>query len=122
MSNTYLGALNDDADGARAKHEELQLLKAFKGPTDEQIEAMNQLWDRFVIQAKSPWISVNDRLPPTERTLAYSEYSGPVIAYWQPTDLIWTSEMFPNTTEHFIYRDITHWMPLPEPPNGKEER
>ena len=60
---------------------------------------------------RGEWISVNDRLPERgKRVLVYSEYmrnseNGGISVNWG-----WMC--------HKRRTDITHWMPLPEPPKG----
>ena len=70
------------------------------------------------------WISVKDRLPDTaERVLVCKTWRGrvykPEYGYYQD---------FPNQkgcwyvlTEYGYYpqREVTHWMPLPQPPKGE---
>ncbi len=62
---------------------------------------------------RGEWISVNDRLPERgKRVLVYSEYmrnseNGGISVNWG-----WMC--------HKKRTDITHWMPLPEPPKGAE--
>ena len=70
------------------------------------------------------WISVKDRLPDTaERVLVCKAWLGtvykPVYGYYQD---------YPNQkgcwyvlTEFGYYpqREVTHWMPLPQPPKGE---
>lgn len=57
------------------------------------------------------WISVKDRLPkPFERVIAAYE-----------TNVICTTQMSDNQTflHEGIHGNVTHWMPLPEPPKGE---
>jgi hypothetical protein len=68
------------------------------------------------------WISVKDRLPEkvdhlvrmtgtgwSDEVLAYGDYSIEVCSY-KHTDRIW------YMTDGDIHKNVTHWMPLPEPP------
>lgn len=65
------------------------------------------------------WISVKDEVP-AEETLVLSMYQNEHIIiqiiysvdYQYPT--IWVDE---NHSAEYDFDDITHWMPLPEPPN-----
>ena len=65
------------------------------------------------------WISVEDKLP--DKSNRYLVYFGKGIgtttktAYWLRTKQKWM-----GSEAHSTITDITHWMPLPEPP--KEEK
>ena len=70
------------------------------------------------------WISVKDRLPdliPCNAGTAYSEAiivwtSGrkAMVAVWDGIDFLCATDYWEAWGE-----DITHWMPLPEPPKGE---
>lgn len=76
------------------------------------------------VEAEPKWISVKDRLPDTaERVLVCKTWNGrvykPEYGYYQD---------YPNQkgcwyviTEFGYYpqREVTHWMPLPQPPKGE---
>lgn len=81
------------------------------------------------IGMKSPnWVSVKDRLPPMEkRVLVFckskSEHTQNVITITEMTDVNQfnykcKTEPYWRKPWDFFYAnfDITHWMPLPEPP------
>ena len=52
------------------------------------------------------WISVKDRLPDVGKfVLIYSENNGVFMDY--------------HDGATFGYYDVTHWMPLPQPPKGE---
>ena len=62
------------------------------------------------------WISVKDRLPETgKRVLTYADNGAMFAAHLDGYWYIDTGEMYYSTP----LANITHWMPLPEPP--KEE-
>lgn len=63
------------------------------------------------------WISVKERLPP--------EISGEYIIYDEDVNLIgvayyehtgWEYRFHREDYDDFTHEDVTHWMPLPEPP------
>jgi len=68
------------------------------------------------IYVQPDWISVEDRLPtPYENVLVYAKngvYGG------NPIDIEF---IFPegNWNDQGIFCTITHWMPLPKPPEGQ---
>ena len=61
----------------------------------------------------SEWISVKDRLPEKDgRYLAITKhYKQPVIAQYTK------NEKYPW---NWLMNNVTHWMPLPEPPKEAE--
>ena len=78
------------------------------------------------------WISVNDRLPESSNNIVLAiclddinDYSYPYtsdeaqsIAFY--SNLHWWDETMPEECkEDNIIEDVTHWMPLPEPPEGE---
>lgn len=55
------------------------------------------------------WISVEDRLPKEEELFLVCRGAVCVVALW------WGDEQWMNDNEELI-DDVTHWQPLPEPP------
>lgn len=65
------------------------------------------------LEKPSGWISCNDQVPePLDWVIAYDE-AGTVKAYICPHTKEWVRD---NGDE--LYQ-VTHWQPLPEPPNSK---
>ena len=67
------------------------------------------------------WISVEDRLPEIgEAVLVICRFGKMIVSeldgYWGKERLFWT---YPNWVEEQI--EVTHWMPLPEPPKEEEK-
>lgn len=61
----------------------------------------------------SKWISVSDRLPPYyEHVLCMSE--GEICLTWYASD--GDNEIWTVAYEEETLIDVTHWMPLPNPP------
>ena len=58
------------------------------------------------------WIKVKDRLPEfNEEVLAYTPDGAIWMADYDPEDDGW------KTTDNYqLLEDVTHWMPLPDPP------
>ncbi len=67
------------------------------------------------------WISVEDRLPPDKgKSILVANGHGYVriLAFWNKDDAGWK---WIDQNGHFKhFNDITHWMPLPEPPKEEE--
>lgn len=75
-----------------------------------------------LLKAIPEWISVNDRLPEAnERVLATDgEYIGE--AYMQAnTEFMRDFGVYAATWILIYGTNVTHWMPLPEPPKKEEE-
>lgn len=61
------------------------------------------------------WLSVNDAMPGDERVMFYAPPSGMLIG--KLIDGIWWS-----SGVGYKMSDVTHWMPLPEPPKKGDEQ
>ena len=63
------------------------------------------------------WISVKDRLPEKNRkaVLIALRWKETDIGWYDKNDKCWQSEFINSYGDG----DVTHWMPLPEPPKGE---
>jgi len=66
------------------------------------------------------WIKIEDQLPEDgARVITYFEFSGVEIAIYKnlegTEDEMFGSNLFYNKSG-WLTDDVTHWMPLPEPP------
>lgn len=60
------------------------------------------------------WIPVSERLPDNDYWVLCLKYDGDYwVAAWNYIDWMWSDQ-----NEWYAEKDITHWMPLPEPPSG----
>ena len=68
------------------------------------------------------WISVEDRLPPLDkRVIAFGGYYGAGSAHYTADfdgNDYWQCHFVLPTTNKYV--EVTHWMPLPEPPTEQE--
>ena|ERR1700677_1538511 len=69
----------------------------------------------------SEWISVKDRLPPEcESVLVWSKGFDPISAFLSYTydkkPLMYFVNDWDESDTNLKLEDVTHWMPLPEPP------
>jgi len=66
---------------------------------------------------KTPqWISVKDGLPaPMKNVLVSCGEAGMAVAYLGYK----TGQWLETITEQYIPFEVTHWMPLPDPPKGE---
>lgn len=73
------------------------------------IEAFNEI---PAADVRPRWISVEERLPEHGWYLAYGPTIKMEVLHFHSVEEVWSSERYYNI-------EVTHWMPLPEPP--KEE-
>jgi hypothetical protein len=67
---------------------------------------------------ESDWISVKDRLPDDVKDVIVCDEFGLVYpAYYYTFDGCWMYSFAAERCEH----KITHWMPLPEPPESEDD-
>lgn len=79
-------------------------------------------WIMEHLDAKQEWISVKDRMPERNELVlvcAASTARGGKIRFVGAYDGFWFLQTAADTIGLTIQYDVTHWMPLPEPP--KEE-
>lgn len=72
------------------------------------------------------WISVKDMLPYKDGSsqilcLVYGTSIGICCRPYNEYHTVWDDEDFDDYYSDAVGGKITHWMPLPEPPNEKEE-
>ena len=71
----------------------------------------------------SGWISVKDRMPEPNKDVLLAIYCEETDSYYQVIAWQTTSGDWDSNDEVFLQYDdeVTHWMPLPEPPEGSGE-
>lgn len=62
------------------------------------------------VQPVNQWISVKEKLPPEDESVLIYTIMGMCVA------ARWDDRFFVSKTASFVKYDVTHWMPLPEPP------
>lgn len=68
------------------------------------------------------WISVKDRLPEDEEAvLVYYRFDDESKMSFYGILTYYVDEPYPHWQHEGIGLKITHWMPLPEPPEAKNE-
>ena len=80
------------------------------GETSAEMRGAHKVTDRIKVAPaidQLTWISVDERLPDVHDV---------VLAYSEPT-----SDMFLSCGDDFKGFEVTHWMPLPEPPMKEGE-
>ena len=83
--------------------EQIAALKAALSRKDAEIEAL-----------RNPWISVKDRLPIKERWVIVVA-DGAMNCAWYDKKRGWHNG-FNERPKNIRIEEITHWMPLPNPP------
>lgn len=64
------------------------------------------------------WISVNSELPELGKRVLLYRKNNPITVGWHVVN-IYGTHGFGLPFGHAPMDDITHWMPLPEPPEGE---
>lgn len=85
---------------------------------------VNEMRNQPTIEPKQEWISVKDRLPERNKLVlvrAVSTARGGNITFVGAYDGFWFLQTAADTIGLTIQYDITHWMPLPEPPERDDE-
>lgn len=63
------------------------------------------------------WISVKDKLPDDGKEVLFSDGSSIMVGWYNADEEFWEL----TDADMIVYAvDVTHWMPLPEPPKGEE--
>jgi hypothetical protein len=109
-SGGRLRLFKDDADAKAAYLEAL-----------EDTDSCDHILDTTKMVDVNSWISVKDRLPEIEGEYLAFGYSASDAARWvvvmyDPRDEFW----YELSSDRDWTDDITHWMPLPEPPKEEE--
>lgn len=88
---------------------------------DELVRALN--YDRNQYEKgyrdglkASEWISVKERLPKVEADILAYIGEGSFVVCWMTHDGYWQCPAYLMDKD-----EVTHWMPLPEPPNEEGE-
>ena len=91
-------------------------------PYDDQSGCDYSLWEDALklMKDESEWISIKDRLPDRSGNyLVYTSIEGRSIiktSYWMASTQTWLGVEACSVLIH-----ITHWMPLPKPPEKEEK-
>ena len=81
----------------------------------DSVETLDNLTD-MLMECVPQWISVNERLPEDSKQKIVFHSRGVSFAYYSRTG--WFSSIGKS---HYL-QTVTHWMPLPNPPEkGREE-
>lgn len=114
-----------------ARTEERETLKQDNALINLNLESITADVERLTRERNAQWISVKDRLPDegTEALIyAAAKANGcakgdrVTIAKWDRTYFMWNSfgELRWHVWQYFDYDyEVTHWMPLPEPPRAE---
>lgn len=101
----------------------------FTSPTIEDAEFYSKVMAQFIrIQESDQWISVEDGLPECHSQHGDCFASGCVLTYDKYGEMEVNQYIkvgkhkgsgWNQTSEYWESLDVTHWMPLPDPPNDK---
>ena len=87
--------------------------RVFAVANENSLAELGKALDRIKeLEAENKWISVEDRLPEKGvNVLYYFKHVGTHIGMCDGTNSFYGSA-------GWLIGDVTHWMPLPEPPDG----
>ncbi len=72
----------------------------------------------------SDWVSVNDELPKIDETVLMAHFHRDVFVWISSGERqgnnIWGCDWDDDEFLATHYHTVTHWMPLPEPPNSED--
>ena len=78
-------------------------------------QSFNNGYEKGYADAQPKWIPVTERLPENDQWVLCLKDDGDYwVAAWDYIDWMWSDQ-----NEWYAEKDITHWMPLPEPPKGE---
>jgi len=100
------------------------ILRDFEDNEKELAEALENTYNIIreleteIAELNHQWISVNDRLPPIRESVLYLLHDYDMdIGVYSRTKKEWRVD---STDDYYWNKeDVTHWMPLPEPPDKK---
>lgn len=94
----------------------VEALRAYARNTDNETLAENIYKWVGKVERVQDWISVKDRLPEKEgRYLCVKQIGKSGAVYVQ----VMNGDSYGFSLEHIYHDDVTHWMPLPQPPKGE---
>ena len=73
------------------------------------------LWKRIEEVIMNNWINMRDELPPFHTDILFY-VDGEVMKGWFYANTHKFREYYKNSVAEFYKTDVTHWMPMPEPP------
>ena len=112
-------------DTITPKEQLTDLLTGLSLDTDEDVAFVVDLIlsDNRLFPRQNEWVSVNNRRPPMRKRVLVAYKSGVTIAELRSYDIspgkvrvYWAGFKGPKHT----LTSVTHWMPLPEPPEVKQ--
>ena len=112
---------NEAADAIEKLTADLERSKEWEGFWEEQAEEVKGKLQQYALAVanKPRWIPVRERLPKNLASVIVHRKDGGIFI-WEyfdtsPTDECWIDD----SMNVYSFYDVTHWMPLPQPP--KEE-
>lgn len=89
----------------------IEELIPFKNQVEKGMGLLDKA-DELLKAVKPRWIPVTERLPEHGWYLAYGPSIKMEVLHFHSVDEVWSSERYYDI-------EVTHWMPLPDPPKEK---
>lgn len=95
---------------------EIERLQSLFNELNEELFSANMTIANYETEKENRWISVKDHLPEEEGKylICCSDGYRTTAEYENKTWLVYTGR-------YEEVEDVTHWMPLPEPPKGDDD-
>lgn len=112
-----------DGDAALPTLEGLTELVCGQGAALTKALIFAALKSKSIIPTVGGWVSVKDRMPEPNKDVLLAVYCEETDSYYQVIAWQTTSGDWDSNDEVFCQYDdeVTHWMPLPEPPEEGNE-
>ena len=86
-------------------------------PTGKLLFAYNTITElnKRIVELENQWISVDDEMPSAEHAMVIVDFYGGNVGVGYPH-----KGKILDEPMGMLFNGVTHWMPLPSPPNGQE--
>ena len=107
-----------DCNGCTQKSDDAFCCDKLLHQAADAIEGLSHAVDQMTVWRKNQWIPVTERLPEKDRQhcIIWDGRDVCEAVYFKDSKWHWCDPI----EEYFDYENVTHWMPLPQPPKESE--